>query len=108
MVNITWLPPAIQNGVITYYTLIITEEQFNIGELIINSTTTNYMLTGLEEFNDYSCRVAAATRAGVGPFSEFILFTTLEDGMMHTVTLGLFHHIPLRKIASAILYLIKA
>ena len=82
---ISWNPPPFDdhNGIITYYLLLITQEQFNISDMVINTTSdvTNYTVTGLEENNNYTCRVAAATRIGPGPYSAPIRFSTPQDGM---------------------------
>ena len=82
---ISWDPPPFddQNGIITYYLLLISQEQFNISDMVLNTTSdvTTYTVTGLEEYNNYTCRVAAATRIGPGPYSTPIEFSTLQDGM---------------------------
>ena len=84
MAVINWDPPPFedQNGIITYYLLLIMEEQFNISDRVINTTTavTTYTVTDLEEYNNYTCRVAAATRIGPGPYSAPTGFSTLQDG----------------------------
>ena len=82
-VIISWEPPAFvdQNGPIVYYILVIREQQFNLSDIVLNVTgRTNYTLSSLEEYNTYSYQVAAASRVGVGPYSDPILFTTLQDG----------------------------
>ena len=85
MAVLSWNSPPSedQNGIITYYLLLIMEEQFNISDRVINTTTavTTYTVTDLEEYNNYTCRVAAATRIGPGPYSAPIDFSTPEDGM---------------------------
>ena len=57
-------PSEDQNGIIIYYLLLITQEQFNISDRVINtiSNATSYNVDNLEEYNNYTCRVAAATR----------------------------------------------
>ena len=37
-------------------------------------------VTELHPYHTYSCRVAAATSIGIGPFTPAILLETLEDG----------------------------
>ena len=37
-------------------------------------------VTELNPYHTYSCRIAAATRIGIGPFTPAILLETLEDG----------------------------
>ena len=80
--TIAWSPPPPedQNGPIIYYILIISNLQFNLNDIIINTSFTSYTLSDLQAFNIYSYRVAAATEVGVGPFSDSIIFMTLEDG----------------------------
>jgi len=57
MAVISWDPPPFehQNGIITYYLLLITQSQFNISERVINTTSdvTTYTVTDLEEYNNY-------------------------------------------------------
>ena len=83
---ISWEPPPFDhhNGIITYYLLLISQEQFNISDMVLNTTSdvTTYTVTGLEEYNNYTCRVAAATRIGPGPYSAPIRFSTPQDGMV--------------------------
>ena len=80
--TISWLPPPDehQNGHIVYYLLIITDLGFGTNDVILNSTATNVTAANLQEFNNYSCIVAAATTVGPGPYSLPITFTTLQDG----------------------------
>ena len=80
--TISWLPPPDehQNGHIVYYLLTITDLGFGTNDVILNSTGMNAIATNLQEFNKYSCIVAAATTVGLGPYSLPIMFTTLQDG----------------------------
>ena len=84
-VVISWDPPLFedQNGIIAYYLLLISEEQFNVSDRVINTTSdaSTYTVTELEEYDDYTCRVAAATRIGPGPYSAPIEFSTPQDGI---------------------------
>lgn len=84
-VNIRWDPPRNedQNGIITYYQLVLSEKQLNLSDVVVNTTDTLYTFTNLEEYNLYYCEVAAATAAGLGPYSIAVNFTTLANGM-HT------------------------
>ncbi len=81
-VTISWNPPVFedQNGVILYYQLIILQSQFDIDNFIINTSSLIYSGTDLEEYNDYTFMVAAATGVGLGPFSTPQSFMTLEAG----------------------------
>jgi hypothetical protein len=80
-VTLSWQPPPFQdqNGPITYYSLIVRELVFGLGESQTNVTTHSYTLTGLEEYNNYSFTIAAATEKGLGPYSMVYNFTTKED-----------------------------
>ena len=82
--TISWLPPPDehQNGRIVYYILIITDLGFGTNDVVLNSTAMSAMATNLQEFNSYSCIVAAATTVGLGPYSLPIMFTTLQDGIL--------------------------
>ena len=60
----------------------MTDVGFNSTDAAINTTQTSHTFTNLEEYNVYSCVIAAATRVGLGPYSELIWFTTQEDGKL--------------------------
>lgn len=80
--NVSWTPPdpSLQNGVIIYYTVILTDLMFGMPECVYNTTITSFSFMGLEEYARYECEVAAATIGGLGPFSTSVRFTTFEDG----------------------------
>jgi len=80
-VTISWLPPPIedQNGPIMNYNIIVSDLNFGLDDINVNTSNTSYTVTNLEEYNNYSFIVAAATEAGVGPYSSPIKFTTEED-----------------------------
>jgi len=67
--------------VIVYYEIVALQFQFDIPDIRVNTTFTSHTLTNLEEYNEYTVMIAAATQVGVGPFSSPVNFTTLEDGM---------------------------
>lgn len=79
-----WSPPAYQdrNGPIVYYLIRLEDQWYSIGVIEINTTVSVQftMVNNLEEYDQYSCEVAAATRYGVGPYNDPIFFTTFEDG----------------------------
>ena len=80
-VTISWQPPPFEdrNGPITYYSLILTELVFGLEKSYVNVTSLSYTFTGLEEYNNYSFIIAAATEKGLGPYSSVYRFTTEED-----------------------------
>jgi len=88
--SVSWFPPAVngQNGIIVYYILVLTDVGFNSSDITINTTLTSYAFSNLEEYNVYSCAVAAATQVGLGPYSDPIQFTTQEDGECFKVLEG--------------------
>ena len=74
--------PAIdQNGVITQYEVEYNQSTFDsvpaTQNKIVNSTMT--VLTGLEEYVDYSIKVRAYTSVGSGPYSDVVTERTQED-----------------------------
>ena len=82
MVSITWLAPdTINPNLLLLYIIVLTDEQFGLPDVTINvtNTTTSYTLTELEEYNTYTCNVAAVNEMGVGEYSS-INFTTQESG----------------------------
>lgn len=71
--NVTWSPPPLLYGEITGYKIIF-EHQLEDGtwqtrEVMTCSTQTT--LTGLDINTEYRIKVAASTRKGFSPFSEF-------------------------------------
>ena len=82
--SIMWEPPISVTqtplSIIVFYQLILSEGKFNTPDQYINTTSISYTFTGLEEFNTYSCRVAAINGVGRGQFGSPINFTTLEAG----------------------------
>ena len=82
-ISVYWDPPPFddQNGVITSYTVIITNLNRTNISMSINVTNTSYTAIDLEEFKVYDIQVAAMTPVGLGPFSDVIRSQTFEDGM---------------------------
>lgn len=80
--NVSWAPPStkLQNGIIIYYTVMLTDMMFGMPERVYNTTHATFSFTGLEQYARYSYEVAAATLGGLGPFSTPVQFTTVEDG----------------------------
>ena len=78
--SITWNPPGFndQNGVITYYTIIIIE--IESGDILqYTSYTTSLSVISLHPAYTYEYKIAAYT-VGLGPFSTPINITTAEEG----------------------------
>ena len=75
--TLSWMEPDIHNGIITRYQveyrLAFTDQSFASQ----NTTLLIYMVTGLSPFAEYEVRVAAATRVGLGPYTDVVnIFTT--------------------------------
>ena len=80
-VYLTWEDPDVadQNGVIISYEIELTI--VTTGQRIqMTSSTTSILLTSLLPFTTYTCRVAASTSVGLGPYSIVISFLTDETG----------------------------
>ena len=89
--TINWSPPPpqSQNGVITMYAIDITGDLFPFtGSSIRHPTDGSYPgvtdisleIIGLEEYNDYTVRIAAVNSEGTGPYSMSGTQQTLESG----------------------------
>ena len=80
-ISLTWAPPQLeeQNGVITRYTVNVTN--VNTGESVLLYTTeTSITVQQLTPFTAYLCSVAAETSVGLGPYTLALTVTTNEDG----------------------------
>lgn len=77
-VNVTWQPPLLPNGVITFYSL----ELWNSTHYLnLTSPSTHIHITHLRKYAQYRVMVQAHTHVGPGNFSsEPLNITTLEDG----------------------------
>ena len=83
-IEVRWdmVPPIDQNGIITMYEVIYQPlETFNgnISTNTINLTNMSVLLTGLQEFVNYTISVRAYTSVGAGPYSDEVTVMTLED-----------------------------
>ena len=78
---LTWDAPPVegQNGIITGYTVNITE--LETGEVSAMFTESNNLtLHSLQPFTTYGFLVSAETVAGRGPTTRFVSVTTQEEG----------------------------
>ena len=79
--NISWSPPTTFNpSNIIRYDIELSEEQFGLATIEVNTLGTSVIVTGLEEYNTYQCKVAAVSSSQVGESSSPVTFTTLEAG----------------------------
>ena len=58
-------------------------------------------VTELHPYHTYSCRVAAATRIGTGPFTPTILLETLEDGKSVIIAIACERYVLLLKVSNS-------
>ena len=77
----SWQPPPLleQNGVITHYTITVSDEDHLI---LINDHTDQLEITmeGLLPFHQYYVSIVASTKIGFGPYTREILVEMPEDG----------------------------
>ena len=83
---VSWseVPAIDRNGIITQYEVAYTQTTFDgntFQSVMVNSTSTMTLLTGLHEYVEYSIQVRAYTSVGPGPYSDAEFERTLEDGM---------------------------
>ena len=77
-INVSWIVPATQNGVITEYQLQCSNHKQVFNHTVQGSQTTT-TLSGLLPYTNYSCNITAHTSAGGGPGAT-IDITTTQDG----------------------------
>ena len=70
------------NGLLVAFTISLVrvstslEMQWNI-----SNSLQNFTASGLKPYTNYSIRVAAVNRAGLGPYTDTILVETLQSGI---------------------------
>ena len=81
--RLTWEPPFEENrnGIITGYTISITNEDGVAME--ITATNTSAVVTNLRPFTTYTSSITASTSVGEGPPTATVSRTTPEDGELH-------------------------
>ena len=83
---LTWQPPPPEqrNGVITRYVINITGlSEARQEPYVLYTTKTNVVVGSLHPSYTYTCKVAAETNVGPGPFSITVAQLP-EDSMFHT------------------------
>ena len=57
--------------------------QFDVDDITVNvsGSELSYRVSGLEEYSQHECQVAAGTLIGAGPYSSRVEFVTEQDGM---------------------------
>ena len=85
-ITLNWTEPAVPNGVVTGYVITVTNGV--IGEVFtVNTTDTEFEVTGLTPYTNYTFTVAAVNGAGVGNASNPVTVQTAEGGVylsLHT------------------------
>ena len=79
-------PPNVNSPLspVTSYILFLSEQQFNISTVVTNVSVNTHTFTGLEEFNRYTCIIAATNSIGQGPFTSPLIFNTSQAGMFQS------------------------
>ena len=82
-ISVMWQEVAAidQNGNITQYEITYNGEFENQSNLT-DGNARSFIITGLDEFANYSLSVRAYTSVGPGPYSPFALETTEEDSKL--------------------------
>ena len=80
--TVTWTPPDTPNAPsVNYsvsYTLVDSYSSVNVESDIAD---TKIVLTGLAAYTEYSVMVQACSSLGCGPFSEYVIQITKEEGV---------------------------
>lgn len=72
---VNWEPPSSPGGIITTYMV-------NYSSMVVDTTSnaTNYTITGLDPYTNYSITVTACTSNGCGNETDVVIGTTAEEG----------------------------
>ena len=70
-----WDPPSSPGGIITTYMV-----TYNDTTVDTSNNDTNYTITGLDPYTNYSITVSACTSNGCGEQSDAVIETTAEEG----------------------------
>ena len=74
---IEWEPPSSPEGIITAYMVTYNDTTVDTG-----NNDTNYTVTGLDAYTNYSITVSACTSNGCSNQSDVVIGTTAEEGML--------------------------
>ena len=72
---VQWEPPSSPGGIITAYMV-----NYDNMTVDITNNDTNYTITGLDPYTNYSITVIACTSNGCGNESNVVIGTTAEEG----------------------------
>jgi hypothetical protein len=89
---VTWSPPSKPNGIITNYTITVSNIDIIVSSVTVNGSTLSVLITeGLDEYIPYSVSVRGSTSAGRGNESLTVAFIkqgvppTIEDISVHRI-----------------------
>lgn len=84
-ISLQWSKPPDDpgSGIIIGYNIVCLDSITNISRNFNNSTATHTSINDLDEYHNYSVKVAAFTAVGQGRFSPWVHTRTLEDGKLH-------------------------
>ena len=83
---VSWQPPPVidHNGILTDYVIQYTRvRSSDMMSVNVNSGTTQYIISRLIAFVEYSVTVAAMNDDGAGPISAAMVVTSGEDGKIN-------------------------
>lgn len=84
--NVTWqeVPTGFVHGIPTGYRVFYSRTEdngANVTQVVVPASKRHVHLTGLDKFTNYTIKVAAFTRIGVGAKSPGVIVSTDEDGI---------------------------
>jgi protein tyrosine phosphatase len=83
IVELSWQPPPTNthNGMLVQYRIMVINNNNNnvVNTTSVPSSVTAHNISGLSPFTEYRFQVRAENNAGVGPYSDAVNATTLED-----------------------------
>jgi len=81
------IPPRKRNGIIIAYTLTLRNTETDLEQsILLNGSTLNHTVSGLDAWTNYTVRICGITEKGPGPWSSETSVTTLEQGKQISVT----------------------
>ena len=51
----------------------------------VSSSLLNFVASGLKSYANFSIRIAAVNKAGIGPYSDPVVIETLQSGILETL-----------------------
>ena len=82
-VLLEWQPPADLSVPVNVYSIVLSELQFGLGNITQTTSLSSRQITGLEEYNNYTCELRALSIFGIQSEPVILEFTTLEAGLQN-------------------------